>query len=136
MKISIDVDGTLKEHLEFFITFMKTFIDAGHEVGIMTGRGSDANILLSKMVLEKGLPQPMFILTSSLYNNDERNMIGKELNNEVIVGHFKARMMIEKNIDVHFDDKSSYIREWLRKWEQDVPKHIVFTSPTKKHIKS
>ena len=135
MKISIDVDGTLKKHPEFFLTFMKTFINDGHEVGIMTGRGSDVNIWIEKMVSENIFPQPMFVLTSSLYNNDERNMIGKELNNEVIVGHFKARMMIEENIDIHFDDNSSYTREWLRKWEQDIPKHIVFTSPTKKNVK-
>jgi len=91
MKISIDFDGTLWQHQDFFATLMKAMQAAGHEVGILTGhhmktKSDDINLMLSR-----GFVEPDFY-------------IGRPNDSEEHGGTFKPRMIKEHSIDYHFDD--------------------------------
>ena len=113
MNIGIDIDGTLTKYPEFFVELGKLFRAAGHKVCLITGLGSDG---LDKRweKWEHILDQDFYddVFTTELYNLEEISLIGKEEDNEKIVGRFKQRMCKELDIDIMFDDKATIHREF------------------------
>lgn len=135
MKISIDFDGTLWEHQDFFRSFQKAMKAGGHTVGVLTAHSSTIQQRDYDLMVARGFIVPDFGIYAE-YNEAEIAMRQAERDNEVIVGHYKARSIISNNIDIHFDDNASYIRKWLNQWNADTPHHRVFTSPVDSHIPS
>ena len=109
MNIGIDIDKTLTKYPEFFIWLSRKILEDKGKVYLITGLGHNSAI-------KKLEPYPKDFYTelidTSLYNSEERNLIGKELNNEKIVGRFKQRMCKELNVDIMFDDNASIHREY------------------------
>lgn len=60
MKISIDFDGTLWSHMNFFRNFMQAFQTAGHCVGILTGHPIDQKAQDLKLMKARGFPTSDF----------------------------------------------------------------------------
>lgn len=92
MKISIDLDGTLLEKQEFFAEFMRLFLAAGHEVGILTGHRHDREEHDREKLRELGFPSPSFY-----FGRTEEYM---HLNG----AHYKTMVIERESLDLHFDD--------------------------------
>ena len=92
MKISIDLDGTLWDHMEFFRELMKSMQAAGHRVGILTGHAHDTKERDVDLMLARGFPRPDFYFgrtsTYMPFNGAK----------------FKSSVILKYGIDVHFDD--------------------------------
>lgn len=92
MKISIDYDGTMWSHMNFFRQLMISMKAAGHSVGCLTGhepriRDSDISLMLSR-----GFPEPDF-------------WFGRTPEYVPFNGaKFKSAMILQEGIDIHFDD--------------------------------
>lgn len=91
MKISIDYDGTLWQHQEFFGAFMRAMQAAGHLVGMLTGHHQHSEDKDIDLMLSRGLPRPDFY-------------IGRPDGSHWHGGSYKPRMIEKHNIDYHFDD--------------------------------
>jgi hypothetical protein len=113
MNIGIDIDGTLTKYPEFFIELGKLFRAAGHKVYLITGLGEEG---LKKRWIrwDHVLNQDFYddIFTTALYNMEEISLIGKEPDNEKIVGRFKQRICKQLGVDIMFDDKAAIHREF------------------------
>jgi len=93
MKFSIDFDGTMWQHMDFFREFMIAMQARGHQVGCLTGHNApdmeqpDINLMVAR-----GFPKPDFWLGRTPeyipYNGAK----------------FKSDMIKQYNIDIHFDD--------------------------------
>lgn len=93
MRISIDLDGTLWQHMGFFRALMLAMQAQGHQVGILTGHGVEIREADIALMIARGFPRPDFFLGKEIEEDKARNG-----------GYFKARMILEHRIDVHFDD--------------------------------
>lgn len=91
MKISIDLDGTLYAHREFFRVLMELFQSVGHCVGILTGHSAESEVQDRAKLLAIGCKPDFYLGRTERYT---------ALNGAV----FKREMIIEHNIDLHFDD--------------------------------
>lgn len=112
MKIGIDIDGTLNEYPAFFVALGRMVRQAGGSVYIITGLGhSKAQERLADVVNQYGNDFYDEMIDTSVYNQDERSLIGKIAHNEIIVGHFKQRICREKGVDVMFDDQAAIHRK-------------------------
>lgn len=113
MNIGIDIDGTLTKYPEFFVELGKLFRAAGHKVYLITGLGDKG---LKERWEKWGyiLDEEFYddIFTTACYNLEEVALIGKELNNEKIVGRFKQRICRELEVDIMFDDQAAIHREF------------------------
>lgn len=92
MKVSIDFDGTMWDHMAFFRDLMKSLQAAGHEVGCLTGH--EPRIMENDIALmvARGFPKPDFWL-------------GRTPEYVPFNGaKFKIDMIRAHGIDVHFDD--------------------------------
>lgn len=94
MKIAIDMDGTLWQHMGFFRHFMKAMLATGHEVGIMTVHSPKIEERDLALLKSRKFPTPSFFLNTSERNKGESQ------------GKWKARMMNKHSIDYLFDDFS------------------------------
>lgn len=92
MKISIDLDGTLFAHLDFFRELMVSFQAHGHKVGILTGHKAEHEGHDLAKLANLGFPVPNFYLG--------RTPDYMPLNGST----FKRDMIRLHNIDLHFDD--------------------------------
>jgi len=113
MNIGIDIDGTLTKYPDFFVELGKLFRAAGHKVYLITGLGEDGlkeRWERWRYILEQNFYDDIF--TTALYNIEEISLIGKEPDNEKIIGRFKQRMCRELEVDIMFDDKASIHREF------------------------
>ena len=96
MKISIDFDGTMWSHMQFFRDFMRAMQSAGHEVGCLTGHNDDIegrhqmNDL--RLMDSRGFPEPDFWFG--------RTPEFVPLNGAV----YKSMVILREGIDIHFDD--------------------------------
>ena len=90
MKISIDLDGCLWHHQTFFRDLMRGMQAAGHQVGILTSHKS-IHMMADLALLEKrGFPLPDFYLA--------------RMSGVVDYAAFKANVILERGIDLHFED--------------------------------
>jgi hypothetical protein len=89
------------------------FRAAGHRVYLITGLG-DEGLEKRREKWSHVLDQDFYddIFTTALYNMEEMSLIGKEPENEKIVGRFKQRMCRELEVDIMFDDKAAIHREF------------------------
>lgn len=113
MNIGIDIDGTLTKYPEFFSNLTASWVEGCiGEVYIITGLGHEEAVRrLEKIKKDWGIFYTKLIDTS-LYNDEERSLIGKVESNEEIVGRFKQRMYKELNVQIMFDDQASIHRQF------------------------
>ena len=90
MKISIDLDGCLWHHQEFFREFMKAMQDAGHAVGILTSHKTIHEQADRALLEKRGFPEPNFY-------------IGRA-NGVIDYAAYKAHIILDCKIDLHFED--------------------------------
>ena len=90
MKISIDMDGTLWQHQDFFRAFMKAMQKDGHQVGILTSHSHKIESGDRRLMQGRGFTEPDFFL-----NRKDDSEHGAP---------FKIRTIKEQGIDYHFDD--------------------------------
>lgn len=105
MKISYDIDGTFAKYPETFLKMKEMLKASGHEVGILTGR-----MMKDCLNVVEKLEDWDFIIT------DEENYTvdGKfKLTMEEHAKLWKARMIKEHNITIHYDDCGEWILEGL-----------------------
>ena len=91
MKISLDLDGTIWSHMKFFREFMRFMQTGGNQVGVLTAHRDihrDADLLL---LASMEFPRPSFTLYRPYRSNET-------------YAEFKARVIVEEKIDMHFDD--------------------------------
>jgi hypothetical protein len=122
MNIGIDIDGTYNKYPEFFEFLINVLDEYNHGVYIITGLGHDSAIEKLRQIciqlngddyyFDKGWSSRFELVDTSLYNREERLLIGKVQSNEEIVGRFKQRMCKELNIDIMFDDMASVHRQF------------------------
>ncbi len=60
VKISIDCDGTLWDHMSFFRNFMISMQAQGHQVGILTGHTNDSREKDIDLMVSRKFPKPDF----------------------------------------------------------------------------
>jgi len=94
MKISIDYDGTLWSHMNFFREFMISMQHQGHTVGMLTGhtdqngnRERDIDLMRKRL-----FPRPDF-----WFGRTEEYWA---FNGSV----YKSMVILREGIDIHFDD--------------------------------
>lgn len=92
MKISLDLDGTLYHHPDFFRELMRLFLAAGHEVGILTGHRMDSGDHDIEKLIALGFPRPSFYFGRT---PDYMHLNG---------AHYKSMIIAREGIDIHFDD--------------------------------
>lgn len=92
LKISIDLDGTLFAHRDFFCELMRLFQSAGHDVGRLTGHKAEAKEHDLAKLAADGFPAPSFYLG--------RPPDYMPFNGSI----YKRDMIREHGIDIHFDD--------------------------------
>jgi len=92
MKVSIDFDGTLWSHMNFFREFMKAMQAQGHQVGMLTGHKQESEEHDIAKMEEYNFPRPDFFFG--------RTPEYMHLNG----AHYKSDMIVKHNIDIHFDD--------------------------------
>jgi hypothetical protein len=113
MNLGFDIDGTITKYPDFFIQLGRAWKSFGYKVYIITGLGDDG--LAKRLSKWPYLSDTSFydeIITTSLYNSEERSLIGKTESNEDVVGRFKQRICKEKNIAIMFDDMASIHRKY------------------------
>lgn len=91
MKVSIDLDGTLFAHRDFFRELMRLFQAAGHEVGVLTGHKAESEEHDRKKLTKDGFNPDFYLGRTAGY---------MPLNGSI----FKRDMIALHNIDIHFDD--------------------------------
>jgi hypothetical protein len=90
MRISFDLDGTAWKYREIFSKLAHLFKSSGHEVGILTAHGENLRQRDLELWLARGFPHPDF----AFYHN----------NNATPVSIWKAEVMADEWIDIHFED--------------------------------
>ncbi len=92
MKISTDLDGTCFYKPEFFKELMRLFIQAEHEVGILTGHRQSSEEKDVNKLISAGFPKPSFYFGRT---EDYMHLNG---------AHYKSMIIEREKIDIHFDD--------------------------------
>lgn len=113
MNIGIDIDGTLNKYPEFFSRLMMAWNERDEGiVYIITGLGHNGAIEKLKDLESKYNLSTYQLIDTSMYNEEERALIGKVESNEEIVGRFKQRKCKELGVDIMFDDMASIHRQF------------------------
>jgi len=100
MNISIDLDGTFKEHEPFFNEFAKAMQFTGHRVGIITGeRESKRPEILQALGFV-----PDFL---HLWPQEEAISNGNL---------WKCERMDEEDVTLHFDDDAREMKRYTDRW--------------------
>jgi hypothetical protein len=92
LKVSIDLDGTAYENVDFFNGLCWALTHAGHEVGVLTGHAHTSEEKDRERLSQLGYPVMSFYLG--------RPPEFMHLNG----AHWKSRAIVEYGIDMHFDD--------------------------------
>lgn len=112
MIIGIDIDGTFIPYRFFFSELCHLIREAGGKVYLITGLGkSGLKERMKKYVWLTDTTLYDGIYDTSLYNEEERALIGVEPN-EHIVGRFKQRMCQQLGVQVMFDDQARIHRNF------------------------
>ncbi len=135
MRIAIDYDGTLMLHPELYRFLIDAFLDAGAEVGIMTGRSDETkpNDLdrLDDIIGTNNVDKLAFFFDTSLFNDYESTLeqwIHENaicMDRDELVCMFKARMCTYMSIGILFDDAADKVRLYM----PEGAKTVVFKSP-------
>lgn len=135
MRIAIDYDGTLMLYPELYRFLIGAFLEAGAEVGILTGRGGEARgedvDRLRKILGDEIANKLVFFYNTSHFTDYESTLEGWICENVICMDRdelacmFKARMCRDRNIDILFDDAADKIRLYM---PADT-KTILFKSP-------
>lgn len=114
MNIGIDIDGTLSKYPEFFRNLIISWVDLEFgNIYIITGLGHNSAVERMEKLREKySIPYIYELIDTSMYNEEERALIGKVESNEEIVGRFKQRKCKELKVDIMFDDMASIHRQF------------------------
>lgn len=112
MKISIDFDGTLWDHMAFFRGFMIAMQAQGHQVGMLTGHTADGEEQDIDLMLTRGFPKPDFYFG--------RTPEYVPFNGAV----FKTHIIKKEGIDIHFDDCDYALPETLRLFQDGLGTEI------------
>lgn len=105
MKISIDLDGTMFQHPELYITLINGFRMMGHSVGIMSCRSQEHH------------PE---IVGLDFW------LCAGDCSSSLVECENKAKLMIKENVDVAFDDKGLLI--YKKCMELDHPEKIILNN--------
>lgn len=92
MKISIDYDGTMWDHMAFFRNLMISMKAAGHQVGALTGHEPHIRDNDIALMVSRGFPEPDFWFG--------RTPEYVPFNGAV----YKSHIIKTEGIDIHFDD--------------------------------
>lgn len=106
MKISIDLDGTLYDHPEFFCEFVRLFQAAGHQVGILTGHKAEHEQHDRDKLTVLNIHPDFYLGRTPEY---------MPLNGSI----FKRDMIRQHDIDLHFDDCDYGNKESERLFDED-----------------
>jgi hypothetical protein len=115
MKIGIDLHGVAFEYPEFFTTLGKLFIEAGHEVHIITGAVLNDKLKekLRKHAIVEGVNYSHFfsIVQHHLDLGNEVNFDenGNPWMDEDVWNRTKAEYCQNNNIEMHFDDEKKHL---------------------------
>lgn len=113
MNIGIDIDGTLNKYPEFFRWLIDKVREDNGKVYLITGLGNSGVPKRIDRLIEKGFDfTDVEVINTSLYNDEERALIGKVESNEEIVGRFKQRKCKELGVQIMFDDQASIHRQF------------------------
>lgn len=123
MKIAIDYDGTIMAYPEHYKMLMAALRSAGHEVGIVTGRPSATKFEDAKRIANMGIIYDFYYITDHnppicLFNHVEEVMESAAQEADFVsrddaVCLWKARLCVEENIDILFDDAADLILHFL-----------------------
>lgn len=92
LKISIDYDGTLWSHMNFFRNFMWAMTNAGHLVGCVTGHNEECRQADIDLMIARGFPKPDFWFGRTSEFTSQNGAI------------YKSMVILREGIDIHFDD--------------------------------
>lgn len=106
MKISIDLDGTLWNHMNLFRTLMKLMQADGHQVGILTGHQHESAEDDTKLLVANGFPAPDFYFGRLPEDLPFNGAISK------------SRWILREGIDYHYDDLDYGLPETLALFQQ------------------
>lgn len=113
MNLGIDIDGTLTAFPAFFVELGRAWRAKGWKVYLITGLGKrGVEERRKKWTVLNDTSFYDAIIDTSLYNDDERALIGQEPDNELIVGRFKQRMCRELFVAIMFDDMAAKHRSF------------------------
>lgn len=95
MRVSLDLDGTVWKYRKEFAWLFRILKASGHEVGILTAhtdhiKDADLHLLQARC----SIVPDFFICKDNKTFTDASESTGK----------WKARMVLERDIDLHFDD--------------------------------
>ena len=134
MKIAIDHDGTAMLHPEIYVPLIDALRAAGHEVGIITGRGEDSEYYDKRRLQKQGFAFDFF-WNSSMMNGEEISLLEKiqagkfQMDRDTVCCHFKARICEEKRVDILIDDNADTIRLFATDG-----KVLILKSPTENNM--
>lgn len=110
MKIGLDIHGVCDSNPKFFAELSRLFVEAGHEVIIITGKMKSHGAV--DEIKELGISYTKFfsIVDYHLEKGTEINFDsnGNPWINDDIWNRTKAEICEKENIDFHIDDSSIY----------------------------
>jgi glycerophosphoryl diester phosphodiesterase len=134
MRIAIDHDGTAMLHPSLYKDLMQSLRDAGHEVGIITGRSEETEYYDKRRLQKHGFEFDFF-WTSAMMDEEEISMLEKiregklQFDRDTVCCHFKARLCEERGVDILIDDNADTIRLF-----QQNGNTLMLKSPTKDNM--
>lgn len=132
MRIAIDYDGTLMLYPELYRFLIEAFLEAGAEVGIITGRASEKRSDDFKRlndIIDVG--KLGFYMDTEWFTKQEKSLETWIQDGEIcmdrdeLVCMFKARLCHRMEVDMLFDDAADKIRLYM----PEGAKTVVFKSP-------
>ena len=110
MKIGLDIHGVCDANPKFFSELTKLFIEAGHEIIIITGRMKDHGAL--EELEELGISYTKFYSIVDYHIEKGEKMWYDENGNpwidDDVWNKTKAEICKNENVDFHIDDSSIY----------------------------
>ena len=115
LKIGLDIHGVIDTKPEFFAAFSKTFVDAGHEVHILTGPHITPK--LEEYLKGLGIAYT-HIFSISDYHQAKGTEIHYDDKGDPHLDTWawdsaKAEYAVEHQLDLHFDDSDQY-KYWFK----------------------
>lgn len=106
MKISLDLDGTVWDHMHYFREMMKTMLPQGIQVGILTGHSQESKDKDIELMVARGFPVPSFYYGKTPYEMQFNGAVSKSIK------------IKEEHIDMHYDDCDYANPETLRLFQE------------------
>jgi len=112
MKLSLDLDGTVWKYPKWFSWLAKQHQASGWEVGILTAHSENIKDADLKLLQARCGFTPDFFICK-----DENTWTGEDTSD----GYWKARMVLENDINIHYDDfdimKEGYHEQYKKDFE-------------------